>query len=108
MHRTDPRVGIRRYAQGWRAYVRVGGRFISRTFPRSATRDEMQAWRRSQRPELASLGPTTRACELSDALKAEILTIAQEAIRDQANGKGATLKGIRARLYPTPTEPGAL
>jgi hypothetical protein len=102
MQRNDPRVGIRSYRHGWQAYVRIDGRLVSRTFPRTATRDEMQAWRRSQRPELAtSLASTIRVHELSDQLKAEILTIAQEAIRDQANGKGPTLKGIRARLFPT-------
>jgi hypothetical protein len=80
----------------------VNGRQVTRTFPRTATRDEMQAWRRSQRPELVTaLAPTIRVNELSDQIKAEILTIAQEAIRDQANGKGPTLKGIRARLFPT-------
>ena len=104
MKHSDPRVGIRSYRDGWQAYIRIDGRFISRTFPRSATRAEMQAWRRSQRPGLVkSLAPTIRVHELSDQIKAEILTIAQEAIRDQANGKGPTLKGIRARLFP-PTE----
>jgi hypothetical protein len=105
MRHSDPRVGIRSYRHGWRAYVRVDGTLVSRTFPRSATRDEMQAWRRSQRPELAtSLAPTIRVHELSDQLKTEILKIVQEAIRDQANGKGPTLQGVRVRLYP-PSQP---
>ena len=104
MHRSPSRVGIRRHGPGWQAYVRVGKRLYARSFPLTATRDEMQAWRRSQRPELVTaVAPTIRVHELSDQLKAEILTIAQEAIRDQANGKGPTLKGIRARLFP-PTE----
>jgi hypothetical protein len=34
-----------------------------------------------------------------------MLAIVQEAIRDQANGKGPTLQGVRARLYPPPAKP---
>lgn len=105
MQHSDPRVGIRRAGQGWQAYVRVGGHFVSRMFPRTATRDEMQAWRHSQRPESATPAPTIRVHELSDALKTEMLAIVQEAIRDQANGKGPTLQGVRARLYPPPAKP---
>jgi hypothetical protein len=105
MQHSDPRVGIRRNGQGWQAYVRVGRRFLSRTFPRTATRDEMQAWRRSQRPDLERPAPTMRVSELSDELKTAILAIVQEAIRDQANGKGPTLQGVRARLYPSAVAP---
>jgi hypothetical protein len=93
-------VGIRRHGPNWQAYVRVSGQLYARTFPLETPLDEMQAWRRSQRPELVRLVPAVQVHELSDALKTEFLTIAQDAIRDQANGKGATLKGIRARLYP--------
>jgi hypothetical protein len=81
--------------------VRVDGRLRTRAFPLTTTFEEMQAWRRSQRPELVQPNHKLRVHELSDQLKAEILTIAQEAIRDQANGKGPTLKGIRSRLFPT-------
>jgi len=86
--------------------VRVDGRLRTRAFPLTTTFDEMQAWRRSQRPELAmSIGPTVHVHELSDQLKEEFLAIVQEAIRDQANGKGPTLKGVRVRLYPATAAP---
>jgi hypothetical protein len=62
----------------------------------------MQAWRRSQRPELVHAARTIHVHDLSDALKAEILALVQEAIRDQANGKGPTLQGVRGRLFPQP------
>jgi len=100
MQRTDPRVGIRRYRHGWQAYVRVDGRLVSRTFPRTTTREEMQAWRRSQRPEpSAPSSSTVPVHELSDPQKMAIVTIVQEAIRDQATGKGPVLQGVRARLF---------
>ena len=81
--------------------MRVNGRLHARTFPRETPLDEMQAWRRSQRPEplVTSAAPTIRVHELSDQQKAEILTIVQDAIRDQATGKGPILKGVRARLF---------
>jgi hypothetical protein len=102
MRRSDPRVGIRSYRHGWQAYIRIGGRLVSRTFPRSATRAEMQAWRRAQRPENVDTMADIEPHQLSDRLKEMFLTIVQAAIRDQANGKGPTLQGVRARLYPSP------
>jgi hypothetical protein len=46
--------GIRRRQKGWKAYVRVNGHLYTKQFPRSATRAEMQAWRRRQR-EIATM-----------------------------------------------------
>lgn len=100
MHRTAARVGIRRHGPAWQAYVRVDGRLRTRAFPLTTTFEEMQVWRRSQRPEVQEMAADIEPHQVPDRLKAKFLALAQEAIRDQANGKGATLKGIRARLYP--------
>ena len=102
MQRTDPKVGIRKYRHGWQAYIRVEGRLVSRTFPRTATLEEMQAWRRSQRPELqgAAIQPNVEPHQLPDQLKAKLKQILDEAIHDQARNKISIRKGFHARLYP--------
>jgi hypothetical protein len=104
VQRTDPKVGIRKYRHGWQAYIRVEGRLVSRTFPRTATREEMQAWRRSQRPENLSTAADTDPHQLPDPLKVKLKKILDEAIHDQARNRIPIRQGFHARLYPT-TEP---
>jgi hypothetical protein len=104
MQRTDHRVGIRRKRGGWQAYITLGDRFYSRMFPHTATRREMQEWRRRQRAEIVATidAVPERILPLTDRQKADVLAIVQEAICDQAVGKGSVLQGVRARLFVVP------
>jgi hypothetical protein len=95
-------VGIREHNSGYQVFVRVGGKFYSRMFPKVATRIEMQAWRARQREEARAAlpEPGPKVVTFTDPQKAEILAIVREAVRGQAVGDGPVLEAVRRRLYP--------
>jgi hypothetical protein len=96
-------IGIREHNSGYQVFVKVGGRFYSRMFPKTATRLEMQDWRYRQRETArASLpdpvptmpGPVT----FDERQQAAVLTLLREAIREQATGGRPIFEAMRARL----------
>jgi hypothetical protein len=93
-------IGIRSHNSGYQVFVKVGGKFYSRMFPKTATRVEMQAWRARQR-EMARAtlpAPGPKLVTFTDEQKAVILEIVSEAIRSQATGGGPVLDGVRRLL----------
>lgn len=54
--RRHPR-GIRRKRQGWQTYVRIGGKFLSETWPLSTPLEDLQNWITTQKDLYGKLGP---------------------------------------------------
>jgi hypothetical protein len=50
--------GIRRYRDGWRAFVRVNGKLYTKTFPLITPIPEMQKWIEDTKTTYASINPT--------------------------------------------------